>query len=160
MPDAGGGGGTFLFTERSAREVMARYKEAGVDMMIDLNHEAVEGSATRADSKDARGWFKIEVRGGELWATDVTWSPDGARRLAEKTQRYISPAFGVDTETSEIIDLVNCALVAMPATHGAQALVAASRRAKMSAAEVQRIASGVLACLRASNTRARLGVKR
>jgi phage I-like protein len=121
--------GTFTFTAASAAAIMSAYQTHGVDMMIDLEHEAVSGEPVRADSRDARGWFGLEVRAGELWAVNVRWTEDGARRLASKTQRYISPAFGVDTKTNEIVDLVNCALVAMPATHDAPALVAASARA-------------------------------
>jgi len=140
--------GTFMFTAASAAKIMADYATRGVDMVIDLEHEALDATATRADSRDARGWFNLEVRAGELWAVNVRWTDDGARRLAAKTQRYISPAFGVDKATGEIVDLVNCALVAMPATHDAPALVAASKR-RMSPVECSRIANALLARLRA-----------
>jgi hypothetical protein len=52
------------------------------------------------------------------------WTPDGERRLREKTQRYISPAFLFDSER-RVTKLINVALTALPATHGTQALVAA-----------------------------------
>jgi phage I-like protein len=119
--------GAFQFTARSAELIMAEFARCGVDMMIDLEHEALDKEAVRADSRDARGWFGLEVRAGELWAVNVRWTDDGARRLTSKTQRYISPAFAADTGTREIVDLTNCALVARPAMHGAPALVAASR---------------------------------
>jgi phage I-like protein len=57
----------------------------------------------------------------------VKWNADGARRLAEKTQRYTSPAFYTD-EDQHVTELINVALVAMPATHQAAPLVAASKR--------------------------------
>jgi hypothetical protein len=66
------------------------------------------------------------MRNGELWAVDVTWTPDGERRLREKTQRYISPLFRRDKKTGRILRLLNVALVSMPATNDAQPLVAAS----------------------------------
>jgi phage I-like protein len=151
--------GTFYFTPESAARIMANYAQCGVDMMIDLEHEALD-EPIRADSRDARGWYGLELRGGELWAVNVRWTEDGSRRLASKTQRYISPAFGVNPETGEILDLTNCALVAMPATHDAPALVAASRRASLTETDkvVLRKALEIVK-LRASKSRARLGRK-
>jgi phage I-like protein len=63
---------------------------------------------------------------GELWAVNVKWTPDGERRIREKTQRYVSPAFHADKDTGRIVQLVNIAMVAMPGTHSAPALVAAT----------------------------------
>lgn len=117
--------GRFLFDSEAAASVMARYRRGGVDLMIDLEHGSLD-APTRADSADARGWFKLALRNGELWAVSVTWTPDGARRLSERTQRYISPAFNVGLETSRITEILNAAIVTMPATYGASA-VAASR---------------------------------
>lgn len=118
--------GVFLFDEAAAQSVMVAYQAQGVECMIDLEHQAL-GDANRADSADARGWFKLELRGGDLWATGVRWTADGARRLSEKTQRYTSPAFLAD-EHGQISELINVALVAMPATHQAAPLVAANKR--------------------------------
>lgn len=118
--------GAFTFDAQAAAAVLAEYQRCGVDLMIDLNHESLD-DARREDSGDARGWFKLELRDdGSLWAVDVKWTPDGARRLSEKTQRYISPAFCTDDE-GVIRELLNVALVAMPATHNALPLVAARK---------------------------------
>ncbi|HVW28102.1 MAG TPA: phage protease [Polyangiaceae bacterium] len=118
--------GPVLFDATAANEVMAAYEQHGVDLMIDLEHQSLE-APVRADSFDARGWFQLELRSdGSLWAVNVRWTPDGARRLAEKTQRYISPAFYTG-ENGRVEELINVAICAMPATHGALPLVAASR---------------------------------
>ncbi len=122
--------GVFLFDTKAAELVMAAAEAWGVDYAIDLEHLALDSDA-RAFDPDARGWFSLAVRNGELWAVNVRWTPDGARRLSEKTQRYISPAFAVDEE-NRVIEIVNVALVAMPATHGTPALVAANRGPRMS----------------------------
>lgn len=121
--------GVFLFDAEAAREVMARYAREGVELMIDLDHLSLDDPAetSRTDVSDARGWFRLELRMGELWATAVRWTTDGARRLNEKTQRYTSPAFLADVETGRISALLNVALVGMPATHEAAPLVAASK---------------------------------
>lgn len=121
--------GEFLFDDKAAELVMSAVSQHGVDVMIDLEHLSLDQESNAYDP-DARGWFKLEVRNGELWAVDVRWTPDGARRLSEKTQRYISPAFMTDDE-KRVTEIVNIALVAMPATHGTPALVAANRRPRM-----------------------------
>lgn len=128
--------GVFLFDEKSAEMVMAAAKDrGGVDYPIDLEHLSLESSSdSRNYDPDARGWFALEVRGGELWAVNVRWTPDGCRRLSEKTQRYVSPAFMTDDD-NRITEIVNVALVAMPATHGTPALVAANRRPRMTVKE-------------------------
>lgn len=121
--------GPYLFDAQAAKTVMADYATRGVDLMIDLNHDSLD-LPMRSDSGDARGWFKLQLRDdGSLWAVDVRWTPDGARRLAEKTQRYISPAFTVDADDTDrrISELINVAICAMPATYDAAPLVAASR---------------------------------
>jgi len=109
---------------------MEAYRRQGVDLPIDLEHDSLDDEVRkhRADASDARGWFQLELRAdGSLWAVNVKWTPDGSQRLANRTQRYISPAFTVD-EAGRIVELINVAICAMPATHDAQALVAATQR--------------------------------
>lgn len=119
--------GDFLFDTEAAVSVMAEYKEHGVDRPIDLEHLSVEQESNAYDP-DARGWFNLEVRDGELWAIDVRWTPDGVKRLTQATQRYISPFFVFDKKTRRVQILYNVAICAIPATKDIPALVAASRR--------------------------------
>ena len=120
--------GTFIFDAEAASAVMAAAAQRdGVDYPIDLEHLSLESTDSRGFDPDARGWFQLAVRNGELWAVNVRWTPDGQRRLSERTQRYVSPAFTVDDD-NRVTEIVNVALVAMPATHGTPALVAANRR--------------------------------
>jgi len=123
--------GDLEFDAAAAASVMAAYKKSGVDMMIDLAHDSIseEARANRTDADDARGWFRLELRDGELWATDVRWTPDGTRRLREKTQRYISPVVLFDD--GRITEILNVALCSMPATYNAAPLVAASKSLEM-----------------------------
>jgi len=121
--------GRFLFDELAAESVMAAHKKWGVDVMIDLEHQALEVKPGSADptARDARGWCRLELRpDGSLWAVNVRWTPDGAERLAQRRQRYVSPAFGVDPETSRVTSILNIAITSIPATHDTPALVAAS----------------------------------
>ncbi len=122
--------GRYLFDAQAASAVMTAYAKWGVDLAIDLEHQMLEpGIAPDPTAKDARGWCRLELRDdGSLWAVGVTWTADGAARLSEKRQRYVSPAFGVDPETSRITSILNVAITAIPATHDTPALVAARRQ--------------------------------
>jgi phage I-like protein len=120
--------GRFLFDADAAASVMAAHSKWGVDLMIDLEHQALNsGTPPEPNARDARGWFRLELRpDGSLWAVGVSWTPDGEQRLRDKRQRYVSPAFSVDEATSRVTAIINVALVAIPATHDTPALVAAS----------------------------------
>jgi hypothetical protein len=120
--------GKFLFDAQAASSVLAAYVKHGVDRMIDLEHLSLNEKAPNYDP-DARGWAKLEVRpDGSLWAVGVTWTPDGAQRLSEKRQRYISPTFLFDRKSKQISKLWNIAITAQPATHHTRPLVAAAAR--------------------------------
>lgn len=122
--------GTFVFDDEAARLVMAAAEKKGTDYPIDLEHQMLDPAATDPTARDARGWFGLEVRDGELWATGVRWTPDGEMRLREKRQRYVSPAFDVETKTKRITRIINVAITSLPATHSTPALIAASTRGK------------------------------
>ena len=125
--------GDFDYDDAARATMLAAAQQRGaVRFMIDLEHDSLhpERRAQRADAGDARGWFSLDFRpDGSLWAVNVQWTPDGARRLIEKTQAYISPAFKhvIDDGAFRPLELVNAALCAVPAMHDAPALVAASR---------------------------------
>jgi hypothetical protein len=123
--------GEFLFDDQAAATVMSDFEARGVDGMVDLEHLSLDPESKNFDP-DARAWFRLEVKSdGSLWAVNVRWTPDGERRLGERTQRYISPAFTVDPETKRVEKILNIAITAMPATHMTPALVAASARLSM-----------------------------
>lgn len=121
---------------------MEAYAKWGVDLAIDLEHQMLDPDiAPDPTAKDARGWCNLELRGdGSLWAVNVKWTADGAARLSEKRQRYISPAFSIDPETSRVIAIINVAITAIPATHDTPALVAASRAKPH---DLRRLSTGV-----------------
>lgn len=117
--------GNYLFDDEAAAAVMAAQDAHQVDRMIDLEHLSLDTESNNFDP-DARGWCKLELRDdGSLWAVDVKWTEDGAQRLRDKRQRYVSPAFEIDPETKRVTKIVNIALTALPATHGTPELVAA-----------------------------------
>ncbi len=123
--------GTFVFDDAAATDVLASFSEhmktGAKGLMIDLEHLSLDTDAQNFDP-DARGWAQLEVRNGELWATQVAWTTDGARRLTEKTQRFISPAFARNPETRRITRVINVAITALPATDQLTPLIAANIR--------------------------------
>jgi phage I-like protein len=117
--------GDFLFDEVAASVVMEAYERHGTDLMIDLEHLSLD-EESRAYDPDARGWCKLEVRNGELWAVAVTWTPDGESRLREKRQRYVSPVFAFNEKSRRVGRVLNIAITALPATDHLEPLVAAN----------------------------------
>lgn len=124
---------------------MAHYVARGVDVQIDLEHLSTDDTAPNYDP-DARGWAKLALRNGELWAVEVSWNADGAARVSEKRQRYVSPYVGWE-ETSDgqrrVVELVNFAICANPATHDTPALIAASKRTRNQTSSMRRTAKVV-----------------
>jgi phage I-like protein len=118
--------GAYLFDAEAARATLEAAAKWGVDLAIDLEHQMLDTAGADPTARDARGWFNLELRDdGSLWAVNVRWTPDGAARLAEKRQRYISPAFEIDPESKRVTKIVNAAITSIPATHDTPALVAA-----------------------------------
>jgi len=116
--------GDFLFDEEAAADVMTAAANHAVRFMIDLEHLSLDDKNPNYDP-DARGWYDLELRNGELWGVCAAWTPDGERRLREKTQIYLSPSFPFDKTTKRVKWLHNVALTATPALNGIPALVAA-----------------------------------
>lgn len=135
--------GNFLFDDAAAKQVLAAHRKWGVDLMIDLEHQSLDPSiAPDPTAKDARGWCTLELReDGSLWAVQVKWTADGAKRLSEKRQRYVSPAFHVDPETKRVSAIINVAITAIPATHDTPALVAASTKGTRGMNRISRLAA-------------------
>lgn len=115
--------GFAVVTPESAKRMVEARK--GRDVMIDLEHGSLDGS-----DKDARGWGQLSVESDGVWLVNVKWTNDGAERLLSRKQRYFSPAFFVD-ENDTVTELINVALTALPATHFAPALIAASIKEQM-----------------------------
>lgn len=139
--------GPCIFDAEAARAVMRVYSRDGVDLVIDLEHDSHDEAACalRSDAKDARGWFRLALRSGELWAVGVRWAEDGASRLRAKKQRYISPAFFIDPKSKRVVELVDVALTSAPATYHALPLVAASKGIKMDPTKVKAALDALIA---------------
>lgn len=121
--------GKFLFDDASAQRVMKRFAEMGKDRLpFDYGH----GMVSFKGEERAAGWFVPAVRAGELWATDIQWTPRATRELSEREWRFYSPAFRAlysddPAEPALITELINCALTNLPATIGQKPIVASEK---------------------------------
>jgi phage I-like protein len=118
--------GTVYLDRSSAEELLARLGSR--DVMLDLEHLSLDRDSRNYDP-DARAWMRLALESDGLWAVDVRWTADGGRRVREKLQRYISPAFRTD-DKARVNELVNVALTALPATRYIEPLIAASTAAR------------------------------
>ena len=117
--------GTFLFDAAAAKSVMAEYAAHGIDLMLDYDHASLNGGIDPALSGKAAGWFNLDVRGGELWAVNVRWTPPAAEALRRKEWRFMSPAFQTD-DAGRVTSVLNVALTNLPATRRLEPLMAAN----------------------------------
>ncbi len=134
--------GDVVLDAAALQSVLQSYAAYGNDLVMDLEHRSI-GAKGVADT-DAMAWFKLAGRDGELWAVDVKWTPEGVRRLNAKSQRYISPAVLTD-ENNRATEIINCALVSMPATLSTPALIAASRKelSMLTPEQVQKVVDAI-----------------
>jgi phage I-like protein len=119
---------TAICDSDSRAAIVALFRERGNDLVIDYEHQTLDG-----DKAPAAGWIKdLEDRGeAGLWA-HVEWTNEAAQYLRTGEYRYDSPVFDVDPETGRITALHHVALTNWPATHDRTALteqIAAKARA-------------------------------
>lgn len=119
--------GDFVFDEQSAADVMAFWRENGIDLEFDYEHQALVDPPIEAP---ASCWWDPEIRDGELWATNMRWTDRAAARIRAKEYRYWSPALNFDRDTMRVTAVINCALTNLPATKDIAPLIAASATAK------------------------------
>lgn len=114
--------GTFTFDDESAASVLANYRERGIDVGVDYEHQSLSDPPIEAP---AAGWCSgIEVRDDGLYAVGIRWTERARQMLEAGEYRYFSPAF--EHVGGHVRALINFALTNNPALHAIPALVAAS----------------------------------
>lgn len=124
--------GELMFDEAAAASVLADYEAGGVDLPLDYDHAMADPSARPSD-RIAAGWFRPEVRAGELWAADVKWTPRGKAAVEAREYRYTSLWGDVEltdkkAKRMRLVRLRNVALTNTPATIATLPLVASEDR--------------------------------
>jgi phage I-like protein len=106
-----------------AAALIARFEQDGVDLPVDVNHTTHHGAKDGKPSP-AVGWVKaLRVDGGALKAR-IEWLAEGAKLLAERRYKFISPDF-FHTAAGATTWLRSLALVTAPALANQAALASA-----------------------------------
>lgn len=120
--------GPFLFDLDASASVLRCAADYGNELNVDYNHgQADSWPVDPALAGRSAGWFKLELRNGELWAVDVRWTPAAHAAIANREWRFISPWFSYDGDTRRIAELHNVALTNTPATKHLKPLTASRR---------------------------------
>jgi len=115
--------GPFMWDEIAEATCMQFWANKRVDLSMDWEHQALAEPPVEAP---ASAWWTPELRDGELWATNVKWTPRAEQQLRNKEYRYFSPAFTFDEESRRPERIINAALTNIPAMDGIAPLVAAN----------------------------------
>lgn len=128
--------GSFVLDEAAADEAIAAFAAHGTDIPIDYEHQTLGGEfSSPSGLAPAAGWINGLVRvspgaageGGTpvepgLWA-DVTWTGEGAQRLANREYRYLSPVALVRRSDRRLVGVHSVALTNKPAISGMRPVV-------------------------------------
>ena len=108
--------GKFLFDEEAAEMTMASIADDGRDLIpFDIGHGMLSGGDEGRHK--AAGWFKPEIRNGDLLAAEIDWTPATHEALTNREYRFHSPAISYDKSTRRVSGLINVALTNVPATN-------------------------------------------
>jgi len=116
--------------DAKARTAMAESIRPNRALPFDVGHRQLSGGFGSPADDEAVGWFQPEMRGNELWATDVEFTDDMADKIRARKFRFFSPAFDIELAQSrgkEIVrpvGLINMALTNIPALRDIAPLVA------------------------------------
>lgn len=125
-----------VFTQRDAEKIMAAYSRAGIDLMVDYDHQSLDGTSNQ---KPAAGWAKLYLKEDGLYAS-VEWTPKAKAMLESKEYKYFSPAVEYDKDEDcdceddeedceceyKMVRMLPIALTNTPALYNIQALVNSS----------------------------------
>lgn len=111
---AHGGSGPWTVVDPEA--VIEASLADGRPLMIDYDHQAEFGAQPGVGgTAPAAGWItRIEARGDGLWGL-VEWTRAGARAIAEREYRFLSPVFTYDKKTGAVSQILRAGLTNTPA---------------------------------------------
>lgn len=107
----GDGRGTFTLADAEVVAARSLADASGNILPIDRDH----GMDIKGGEGTAYGWIdKLEVRDGALWGR-VDWTEDGARLVASRSYRFISPTFHYRKTDNRILRVLRAAITNTPA---------------------------------------------
>ena len=118
-----------LFDEIAAESVMERYRKRGLTLKADYEHQSLSDPPVIAPAS-AKSWT-LEIRNGELWATNIQWTKRARQMIADGEYDYFSIAVRIEDKSHRVMQIVNFALTNTPAANGIEQLIAASLTAQL-----------------------------
>ena len=114
--------GIFLFDQKSADLVWAKYKAMGRRCTLDYDHGSLQrNSSNPSETAKSAGDYNLELRPDasgkpELWAADLLFTPAAKKGVEEGEWPFFSPAFDKDVDNRPVW-CINVALTGNPALH-------------------------------------------
>ena len=112
------------YDDEAAESMMSRYRERGIDLMADYEHQSLVRPPVEAPAS-AKKWTP-EPRSDGFYATDIKWTDRAKEMIAAGEYRYYSIAARVNPKTKRVAEIINFALTNNPAANNLSPLKAAS----------------------------------
>jgi phage I-like protein len=110
--------GDFIVDKESFERIRNTFKERGIDIVIDYEHQTLEDVQAPAG-----GWIKdLFIRDGAI-AAKVEWTPKAQEYIKNKEYKYLSPVVLVRKSDQKAVVLHSVALTNTPAIDGMFAIV-------------------------------------
>jgi phage I-like protein len=111
--------GPYTLDAESAQAVMKAFETSQNDMVIDYEHQTLQGVEA-----PAAGWIKKLINKGEegIWA-GVEWTERAKQYIANKEYKYVSPVFLKRISDNKVVRLINVALTNQPNIDGMVPLI-------------------------------------
>lgn len=159
--------GSVFFTARSAELIMTAFKERGMPLMWDYEHESTVPleqrpvSASAGFGEASAHHSELELRGADgagvdgfdqaLWAIRIEWTDDARCQIVSGKRRQVSPAFDVERGTREIVGLASMALCFEGATNNGRILSPLDRRLHSRGQRMEQIIAALRAAIEAGD---------
>ena len=88
--------GTFTMNEAVFSQMITNYKEAGIDIVCDYEHQTLWGSTAPASGWIQKDPVSLKVEDGSLYAK-IAWTPKAKAHIEEGEYKYLSPVFAPNT---------------------------------------------------------------
>lgn len=110
--------GNFTVDKDSFELIQQKFKERGLDIVIDYEHQTLENVQA-----PAAGWIKELILEEDSISAKVQWTPKAQEYLKNKEYKYLSPVVLVNKGNSKAVVLHSAALTNTPAIDNMFAIV-------------------------------------
>lgn len=103
------------FRNAEPARLVELFRQGGIDLPIDYEHQNDRPEAKRNGPVPAAGWIKaLELRADGLWGR-VDWTARARELIGNREYRFLSPSLRVEKATHRVLKLKGAGLVHNPA---------------------------------------------